>query len=238
MLGHLPAGTKGFDCNTTVTADAARRFYDAGYRFAIRYVRRAQHHAYDMTVRELADLLRAGLGVMVVQHVAPPGWVPTAGLGRLYGETAALEANEAGVSAGCTLWCDLEGVAKGVPHADVIAFCNAWYGAARSGGYSPGLYVGDSCGLTATELYHRLKFRRYWSAYNLNRDEFPAVRGVQMRQHAAIVSDRVPGIPYEFDVNLIGRDAMGDSPHLLLPRASHRGDVAPDAPQIPDDGTI
>lgn len=223
MIGTLPSGSKGFDCNTRVTADAAQRFYDAGYHFAVRYVRRAGPHDYDLSVREVADLLRAGLGLMVVQHVAPPGWIPTPGVGRIYGEIAAREADAAGVSAGTTLWCDLEGVKHGTPHADVIGFCNSWYDAVRSGRFSPGLYVGDSCGLTANELYRNLRFRRYWAAYNLNRDEYPAIRGAQMRQHAAVKSDHVAGIDYEFDVNIIGRDAMGDSPRLLLP-SGPRGD--------------
>lgn len=217
MLGSLPPGAKGFDANATVTPGAAQKFVAAGYRFAVRYVRRTAFHDFDLTSNELAGLLRAGLAVMAVQHVAPPGWSPSGGMGRVYGETAAEEAGGAGVSLGSTLWCDLEEVNKGSTPADVVAYCNAWYDAVRRAGYDPGLYVGYGCGLSADDLYRRLRFTRYWSAYNLDGPDYPAVRGVQMRQHAATLADRVAGVPFEFDVNTIAPDAMGDSPVLMLP---------------------
>jgi hypothetical protein len=217
MLGHLPSGMKGFDCDTAVTEGDAHRFRQAGYRFVLRYVRRTDHHAHDLTPLELAGLLRAGLAVMVVQHVAPEGWHPLGDLGRQYGRTAAEEASAAAVNWGTTLWCDLEGVAHGTDPRDVIAFCNAWYDSVKAGGYEPGLYVGNACGLSAHDLYYRLKFQLYWAAYNLNRDEYPLVRGACMRQHAAIPSDRVPSIHYPFDINLMGVDKLGGMPTLLLP---------------------
>lgn len=223
-IGTLPDGTRGFDANARVTAPLARAFHDAGYRFAVRYVRRAKRHGFDLTAREVGDLLGAGLGLMIVQHVAPPGWRPDAALGAAYGAIAAQETQAIGVPGGVTLWCDLEGVAAGVPSADVIGFCNAWYTAARAAGYEPGLYVGDSPGLDADQLYRRLRFRRYWAAYNLNRDQYPAVRGVQMLQRAAKHADLVPGCPFQFDVDLIEADRKGDRPVLLLPH---------DAPDLP-----
>lgn len=215
-LGHLPTGTKGFDANVTITASDAAKFYAAGYRFAVRYVRRSQRHAYDLTSWELATLLRHGLAVMLVQHVAPPGWHPTELLGRVYGETAAEEAGTAGASPGVTLWCDLEEVSDDSSPDDVIRYCNAWYDAVRQAGYEPGLYVGYGAGLTAEQLYWKLRFARFWSAYNLDTDRYPAVRGVCLRQHAKKLADHVPGITFEFDVNLIGKDALGGMPTLIL----------------------
>lgn len=217
MLGVLPTGSKGFDANVAISPATAMRFVSAGYRFAVRYVRRSTYHEFDLTAGELAGLLRAGLAVMAVQHVAPPGWRPTTKLGRQYGETAADEAGYAGVAQGCTLWCDLEEVAHGTPAADVIGYGNAWYDAVKASGFDPGLYVGYGCGLSARDLYYRLKFRRYWAAYNLDRDRYPAVRGVQLRQFAATSADRVPGVSFEFDVNLSGKDAFGDAPLMMLP---------------------
>jgi hypothetical protein len=38
-----------------------------------------------------------------------------------------------------------------------------------------------------------------------------------MRQYAATSADHVPGVSFEFDVNIIGRDAMGGTPALMLP---------------------
>jgi hypothetical protein len=82
---------------------------------------RLRHHA-----ARAGRPLQGGLAVMLVQHVAPPGWHPTGGLGRIYGETAAEEAGRAGASLGCTLWCDLEEVEHGVDPRDVVAYCNNW----------------------------------------------------------------------------------------------------------------
>jgi hypothetical protein len=217
MIGTLPAGSKGFDCNATVSPYTALKFAAAGYRFAVRYVRREQAHDFDVTPQEMVGLFKAGLAVMLVQHVAPPGWHPTGGLGRIYGETAAEEAGRAGASTGCTLWCDLEEVAHGTDRRDVIAYCNNWFDQVRKAGYDPGLYVGYRCGLTADDLYRQTKFQRYWAAYNLDKPNYPAVRGVQMRQYEATTVDHVSGVSFEFDVNIIGRDAMGGTPALMMP---------------------
>lgn len=217
-IGSLPAGTRGFDCNTTVGISIARKFVAAGFRFAVRYVRREQRHDFDITAGELAGLLEAGLGVMLVQHVAPPAWMPYAGLGHVYGTRAAEEAQLVGYPAGAVLWCDLEGVSARAEASDVIGYCNSWWRAVESAGYDPGLYVGDGPGLTGRELYHRLRFARYWAAYNLNRDQYPVVRGVQMQQRPYPgVDARVPGVPFQYDVDTIMRDARDSTPALLLP---------------------
>lgn len=218
VVGELPENSRGFDCNTRVTAEIARKFQDAGYRFAVRYVRRSTRHEYDISTGELLGLLNAGLGVMLVQHVAAEGWHATGGLGLSYGAIAAEEARSVGYPPSAILWCDLEGVANDVDPRDVIAFCNNWYDAVREAGYDAGLYVGYGCGLTADQLYYKLKFRRYWSAYNLNADSIPSVRGVCMKQGAyPRPTDRVPGVPFQYDTDLIVRDRFRNLPRLLLP---------------------
>lgn len=217
-IGTLGPGAKGFDCNARVTPEAARAFWDHGYRFVVRYVRRSSAHDYDLSVPELVDLLKAGLAVMVVQHVAAEGWHPTGALGQSYGAIAAEESRHVGIPRGVTIWCDLEGVSQQADPRDVIAFCNEWYTAVRLAGFDAGLYVGYGCGLTGEQLYYKLKFRRYWSAYNLNADSFPAVRGVCMKQGAyPPPSQRVPGAPFEYDVDVIQRDAFNNLPMMLLP---------------------
>lgn len=216
-LGSLPDGTKGFDANTRISNAIARLFYDAGYRFVVRYVRRASVNPNDITVGEMAGLLEAGLGLMLVQHVAQPGWHATAELGRQYGQTAALEATRVGYPKGGHLWCDLEEVDHATPSPFVIGYCNAWYDAVSFAGYRPGLYVGYGAKLTAEQLYRKLRFSSYWSAYNLNREDYPAVRGVMMRQRAIADLDRVEGCTFEFDVNVIKTDAKRGTPTLLLP---------------------
>lgn len=205
-----PDGLKGFDCNQPISANAAAAFRAAGFRFAVRYVRRTEHHGYDFTEHEGYEILKAGLGLMLVQHVAPPEWKPTLVMGIEYGLTASLEAASAGYPFGSILWCDLEGVKVGWSHADTIAFCNSWFEKVAAHGYEPGLYVGYDAGLTASELYYKLKFKRYWSAYNLNRDSFPAVRNVQMKQGTERV---LAGVRYDPDV--CKADAKGDRVSFL-----------------------
>ena len=217
-LGSLPDGSRGFDANQRITPAQARDAVRKNYKFAIRYVRRAPVNDHDITAGEMAGLLEAGLALMLVQHVALPGWKATKDLGRMYGETAALEAARVGYPRGAHVWCDLEEVKAGTPAQDVIDYCNAWHQAVGLAGFRPGLYVGYGTRLTADQLYRRLRFSSYWSAYNLNRDQVPAVRGVQMRQHAATLEDLIVGLTNQtMDVNVIQADRLGGTPTLLLP---------------------
>lgn len=219
-IGALPDGARGFDANQRITPLQARDAVNKGYSFAMRYVRRGQSNDHDLTVGEIAGCLQAHLGVGVVQHVAPEGWIPFANLGAAYGAVAAEEARALGIPRGVdvNVWCDLEGVKHGVPAADVIAFCNAWHQRVGEAGYHPGLYVGDSCGLTATQLYRNLRFDRFWRAYNLNADQVPAVRGVCMRQKVAMLEDLVVGLTNQtMDVDIVLADRLGGTPTFMLP---------------------
>ena len=110
----------------------------------------------------------------------------------------------------------------------------------KGAGYDPGLYVGYGCILTSDQLYYKLKFRRYWGAYNLNTDSVPSVRGLCMWQGAypPVLTDaqyaerlqraqglsphkqphrRVPGVPFEYDVDVVERDAFNNLPTAILP---------------------
>jgi hypothetical protein len=188
LNGHLytaPSGAKGFDCNGALSAGVAEAFVEAGYSFAVRYVRRQQFHAYDLTADEASRILSAGLALMAVQHVeSAESWIPSQQKGSIYGATAATEASRLGMPHGSMLWCDLEGVAPGTPNATVIEYCNQWHAAVAGAGFLPGLYIGWHCGLTGHQLYEALRFTHYWAAYNLNVDQYPVVRGVQMQQRA------------------------------------------------------
>lgn len=216
-VGTLPDGARGVDVNQTITGAAAAAFVEAGFTFAVRYVRRHQAHPYDLSTGEVLTLLAAGLGVMIVQHVAPPGWFPTPDDGTVYGSTAARESHAVGIPSGVTLWLDLEGVDRTVPHADTAQFCRNWYDEVAASGYMPGLYVGDSCGLSPQELY-QLPFTGYWSAYSNNVDDGPVVRGFQMYQHAATLEDLIVGFSNQtMDVDIIKTDKLGGTPSLLLP---------------------
>jgi hypothetical protein len=214
-LVTLSAGSRGFDANTTINAATAKRFLDSGHSFAVRYVRRTTAHAFDITMTELDTIVGSGLALNLVQHVASPGWAPTLDLGKEYGDNAVDHAKAVGYLSGAHLWCDLEEVHKGSTPDDVAAYCNAWHKAVSDAGFIPGLYVGYNCGLSATELYSRLRFAAYWSAYNLNTDNVPAVRGVMMQQKPyPPIAQRVP-CGFEYDVDVITVDAKGDTPILV-----------------------
>lgn len=218
MIGSLPKGARGVDLNNPLIANTAQQFAAKGFQFVMRYIRRSQAHSYDISEYERDVILGAGLGLGIVQHVAPPGWAPTSDLGVTYGQVALLELTRAGIPVGVSVALDLEGVGAGVPAANVIKFCNNWYDQVRTAGYQPLLYVGDSPGLSAHDLYYRLKFRGYWGAYNLNSDAIPEVRGLQMRQAVAHPSDWIPGFNEQnMDVDIVGVDALGGTPSFLLP---------------------
>lgn len=217
----------GFDANAPLSDAVAAAMVQHGYRFAVRYVRREPHHDYDLTSAELQRLLGAGLAVGAAQHVeSAESWVPTPDKGQRYGETAAQEAQAIGLARGVTLWCDLEGVASDwrgvptVPAAETIGYCNRWYSAVLLAGYLPGLYVGWHAGLSAYDLYFRLNFTRYWSAYNLNVDQYPVMRGPCMKQRAAKNKDIPSGSGFSnqsFDVDTVVADAKQGLPTFHMP---------------------
>jgi len=212
----VPPGLRGVDANCTISALSASALFSHGYRYAIRYLPRVTAKPSDLTASEVMTLLSAGLGVMAVQHVESAySWTPTADKGSVYGQVAAREALRCGFVAGCTVWLDLEGVTPKTPAQVVIDYCNDWYDAVASAGFQPGMYVGWHCGLNASDLYSKVRFTRYWSAYNLDADEYPARRGVCMQQHARAASDIPATVDFEFDVNTTQRDALGCLPNML-----------------------
>lgn len=212
-----PGGIKGFDCNTHVSIEAGRALHKLGHRFAVRYVGREVERPNDLTSHEIADLFSAGLALMVVQHVeSDQSWIPSDDKGRRYGEHAADVAKTLGVPSGVTVWLDLEGVSTLVADTTIIRYCNYWHDRVAAAGYQPGIYVGWHAGLTADQLYRRLKFARYWGAFNLNRDQEPAVRGICMKQREPTSTERT-AVSFAIDGNTIKPDKKGDLPTLFAP---------------------
>lgn len=212
-----PSGTHGFDCNDRVMPADARKLVAAGYRFALRYAPRIKAHAGDLTAIEVSDILHAGLALMVVQHVEAEtgnGWIANYTKGHQYGSVAAQHSKACGVPLGTNVWLDLEDIAPGTPHQDVIQYCNAWYDEVAYTGYTPGIYVGYNPGLTASELYSRLKFEHYWGAYNVNSDQEPLRRGFQMRQKREL---QIAGISYRIDPDVVMADKLGGLPLVCAP---------------------
>jgi len=209
-------GVRGFDTAEPVSAKAAAAFHRQGYRFCVRYVRRDKPHASALSAKEAKWLLNAGIALMLVQYVeSDTSWIPSGAKGAANGAVAAAEAEKLGVPFGVTVWCDLEGVKRGTRSQRVIDYCNQWHIAVMSAGYLPGLYVGYHAGLNPTQLYRSLRFSHYWGAYNLNSDQYPAVRGLQMKQSRHKQSDSVSDSGIDFQVDRISADALGGHPTLL-----------------------
>jgi hypothetical protein len=219
LPGHVftaPDGVRGIDTTERITPGTAAALYIHGYRYCVRYVRRDKPHASALNPAEARSLLDAGLGLMLVQYVeSESAWIPSSRKGTTNGSVASAEAEKLGVPWGVTIWCDLEGVKVGTPRQQVIDYCNRWHAAVSGAGYVPGLYVGYHPGLTATQLYLRLRFSHYWAAYNLNADQFPAVRGVQMKQSLRRPAEALTGVQLDFQTDRISGDRLGGRPTLL-----------------------
>jgi len=152
-----------------------------------------------LSAAEANAILDAGLALMPVQHVRTAGWKPSAVLGETDGTFAAQNSGLVGFPPGVNVWCDLEGVRRGTSPADVIAYCNAWYGAVKKAGYLPGLYVGANPILNEQQLVN-LKFQNYWKSQS----NVPNVgsRGYQLLQLFPSVTRNGIGI----DINVTQND--------------------------------
>jgi hypothetical protein len=211
---NAPAGLKGFDANTPLSASTAAAFHAAGYRFCVRYVGRTQMASYDLTASEAKTILEAGLALMIVQHVLDPGWSPTESLGQEYGANAAKFTRQIGVPEGVNVWCDLECVSTSSASSDVAAYCNAWAAEVRAAGYVPGLYIGYEPGLSASQLYD-LSFDHYWGAYNVDGSSKPWPRGYALQQKEGS-GGTIGGVSTEsYDDDWTETDGEGGTPLWL-----------------------
>ncbi|HEX8360664.1 MAG TPA: glycoside hydrolase domain-containing protein [Longimicrobium sp.] len=206
-----PAGIKGFDANVVISASVAKQFVAAGYQFAVRYVGRTQMASHDLTTAEANTLLEAGLALMPVQHVEAGEWMASGDLGTTYGKNAARFVADIGFPAGVNVWLDLESVSGSAAEADVVAYCNNWYGQVAAAGFTPGIYVGWQPMIPNSDLFTRLKFKQYWGAYNV--DAVIPHRGWVMKQTPA--SKQVAGI--EHDDNITHVDGEGGQVIWLAP---------------------
>ena len=206
-IASAAPGLIGWDTDTKVTAAKAKEFYDKGFRFCIRYLTRSKdvENPGDITAAEAALILKAGLALSAVQHVAPAGWTATAALGTQYGKRAASNAKQADLPGGMNLWLDLEGISNASSHQDVIDYCNNWFDAVEAAGYVSGLYVGDRAILTGTELFLKLKTRHYWKSGSAVPD-IPH-RGYQMTQYS----------DHDFDRDVTANDRLGGAVLWLAP---------------------
>lgn len=117
-------GLMGSDTTKPLNRVSVKRLFDSNQRFCVRYVAHQSTHSsfVDLSESEAQIIIDAGLGLMVVQHPLAAGWVPTAPLGKEFGQNATNHAADAGLPPGVTVFLDLEEVKPGTPAEDVIAF--------------------------------------------------------------------------------------------------------------------
>ena len=210
-VARAPIGAHGFDTDIKLTAASAGNLQKRGFTFCIRYVSRADSEpSSDLTTAEATAILRAGLALMPVQHVARAGWLPSAALGTTNGKNAAKNAGTVGFPAGVNLWLDLEGVSESASPQQVIDYCNAWFAEVDKAGFVSGLYVGPQAGLNGHDLFFRLRTKHYWKSAS----HVPNVdnRGYQMVQS---LPHNVAGIDIDSDVTM--NDDFGDAVNWLGP---------------------
>lgn len=216
-VASLPNGTMGFDTVTPLTAATASQYRSKGYGFVVRYVGRGDgsHVFVDISQAEAQIIVNAGLGLCVVQHPLAAGWTPTPERGQQFGTGAASITAAAGLLHGMSVWLDLEGVAEGVDPQDVIDYCNEWHDIVASAGYTPGVYLGASPGLTADQIYWDLKMQSYWRGGSSASAGVPTdipYRGYQMTQ-------RISGSGVsEFDSDVIHADNFGGKVQMCVAR--------------------
>jgi hypothetical protein len=202
-----PPGLHGIDTNTVLDERLCRAAKARGFSFCLRYVSRGERQqANDLREAEAWTILKAGLALMPVQHVARAGWSPTKNLGSTYGRNAAAHVREIGFPSGVNVWLDLEGAKSSSSHAAVIEYCNSWIAEVELAGFVPGVYIGARAILTGDEIFWRLRARHFWRSGSRVRD-IPH-RGYQLIQKI-IRNDQIDGV--EIDRNLTLNDNFGQS---------------------------
>jgi hypothetical protein len=201
----------GFDCNCKLSYELAKKFYDDGYRFVMRYVGRKVQASFDLDKIETDDILKSGLQLGIVQHCpGKPGILPSQSLGKEYGKNAAFFAEQAGYQKCCIIYLDLEDVniEYKKKQDEIVAFCNAFYDEVYIAGYTPGVYVGFNTFLSSTDLYHRLAFQHYWKSFSKVPDVYK--RGYEMIQKEW---KTVNGI--QIDTDEVVGDNLGNKPIFM-----------------------
>lgn len=204
-------GAKGIDTDAKLTPEilCALKCEIPGLEFVVRYLSLGDPAAGDLDAGELAAILDAGLGVMLVQHVRYAGWQPTAARGAFDGAHAAAHAKALAVPAGMTLYNDLEGM-SGTSH-DAIAYASEWCRAVRSAGYDVGAYVGAGlAGLTSAEIFGMMPYRHYWSAASFVPEQ--SGRGWEMYQ----LNPQVTRGGIVVDLDVAQQDRRGNVPLMLV----------------------
>ena len=200
IVQSAPPNVRGFDTDSVITAGRAALLVQAGYNFAARYLSLSSpQRTGDLSAGEAQVILASGLALFPVQHVPNLGWAPLEALGIARGLAAASNATQVGFPPGVCVALDLEGVSSDSAPADVIAYCNAWCAQVEAAGFLPMLYVGAQCGLSGSDLYHRLSVERYWKSGS----DVPELAGRGWCLRQTIVPKPVAGVSIDEDETVV-----------------------------------
>jgi len=210
VVKPVPRGTLGFDTATKLTPALAAKFRGIGYRFVLRPLSIGiGADPGDLDATEVRDITTAGLGLMWYQHVRYPGWSPTGAMGRMDATNAVAHAQAAGIPAGISGWCDLEGVSESAGARDIMDYLRAWHDVVAHAGYVPGLYVGANSGLDAAQL-GQAPFNRCWESCS----RVPDVAGRGYVMHQVRCDFGVFGVQIDRDETQANR--QGELPIMLV----------------------
>ncbi|VVB55274.1 Uncharacterised protein [uncultured archaeon] len=194
-------GARGVDTILTFNAERAKTIKQAGFNFVVRYLGSLTKNERDIITGE-------GLGLLAVTYSRRAGWIPSADLGTADGAHAVINADNAGLLPGMSLYIDIEGPSV---HGDCISYINNCASKMQSADFRAGMYVGWGIPLNSYQLYHALRVTGYW--HSVSWEPPVDVRGYQMTQEYP-PNQHVAGL--QVDKNHIETDGRGDTPHWLI----------------------
>jgi Domain of unknown function (DUF1906) len=216
VVESAPKDSLGFDVSHPISLEQAKKAFESGFSFCIRYVPRLELSLEpveepDITFDEANDILDSGLALFLVQHVSRGGWSATANKGMRFGKNAAIYARQCGFPNGVNIFLDLEEVSSDSTADQIKEFCNEWFDAVEDVGYEAGVYIGSKNGLNAEQLFVGTKFRYYWHAASQADPPKPRLndRGYQLFQPLNLTNIQRQKLT---NVTLIDKKGLGINP--------------------------
>lgn len=177
-----PPGTRGADTVSALSASSAAAMAAEGITFCIRYVSPNDASVTPLTASEAQTILAANLGLMLAQQVDAGAIAFSTALGTQHGQAAAASAQAIGLPMCEVVWLALTNIPASTSASALTSYYAAWYTAVYAAGFLPGLRVGPTEVLTASQLGY-LAFSHYWQASDAT--VTPSPRGYQLVQGRA-----------------------------------------------------
>jgi hypothetical protein len=198
IASPVPDGSLLVDTYEPLDLASCLQLSALGYHGCIRYID-------NLTPQEVDWITLDGkMGLMLIRSCRRAGWIGTAMMGTSDGQQIAHAAAVLGLPKGVSGFIDDEGA--GGNDSDELSYLNA-ASESLSSYCLAGLYVGEGTHLSSAQLYHDLKFTRYFrSASDV---PWVEVRGYCLVQEPPL--DRtLSGLPDRtFDVSKASADALG-----------------------------